>query len=262
MVCLCVLLKSVCESMCCSVFVFLSHSYQSTLCLNLISHVWLLWVCVCAHAYTHICLNEGGAWLSNLQPSEQAGPTPVALSSAAESGHWSWPWGHTSPHCCVESPGNMSQSSSFVQGRGLATPHATSTCVPCTVGPDGAQLHPGLGSDVRWAMRPGLGLPEPLCIVCAYACAYVPHRKSLGGFPNSWGAGRGAEEEEVTPLHGAQETSAQGQPGPKDMRPWGASLVINREVIGFHGNISQLMPEPSLISYLSSMAEPFLWVGL
>lgn len=210
-------------------------------------------LCVCTW-YIHSCLNEGVAWLSDLQPSEQASPTSVPMASAAESGHRSRSRGHTSTHGCVESPENTSQSSSFVRGYGLATPHATSTCVLCTVGPDGAQLHPGLGSDVGWAMRPGPGLPGPLCIVCVCACACVPHGKSLGGFPNSWGAGRGAEEEEVTPLHGAQETSsAQGQPGPKDMRPWGASLVINREVMGFHGNISQLVPEPSLIRHLSSM---------
>lgn len=42
---------------------------SSMLCLNLISHVWWLWVSVCAHVFAHICLNEGCAWLSNLQPS-------------------------------------------------------------------------------------------------------------------------------------------------------------------------------------------------
>lgn len=132
---------------------------------------------------THICLNEGVAWLSDLQPSEQARPTSEPMSSAAESGHRSQPRGHTSTHCCVESPENTSQSSSFVQGCGLATPLATSTCVLCTVGPDGAQLHPGLGSDVVWAMRPGPGFPEPLCIVCVCACACVPPREESGRLP-------------------------------------------------------------------------------
>lgn len=75
-VCLCVLLKSVCESMLqCLCF---CPSYQSTLCLHLRSHVWLLWVCVCAHAHTHICLKEDAAWLSNLQPLEQTSP-PLGL---------------------------------------------------------------------------------------------------------------------------------------------------------------------------------------
>lgn len=69
----------------------------------------------------------------------------------------------------------------------------------------------------------------------------VYHRKSLSPCACAasliaGGSGRGAEEEEVTPppSMGAQEAlSAQGQLRPEDMRPWGASLVINRERDGF-----------------------------
>lgn len=221
-----VLLTLVCVSVLRSVFVFLSYSSQGMLCLNLSSP----------------CGRVPPGFQTTGLP-EQASPTSAAHLLHG-GGPRSWPWGYTSTLRCVEFIRDTTQSSSFVPGRALVTPHVPSVRALPTAGRDRAQLHPGAWALTwAWTMNPGLGPPEPpvccLC-VCVCTCAHVCTIERafqvtcLCGFLNSWGSGRGAEEEEVTPLCGSSGAlSAQGQPGSEDTRAWGASLAINRECNGF-----------------------------
>lgn len=121
---LCVLHTLVCVSVPRDVFVFLSYSYQSMLCLNLSSP----------------CGGVQTGFLTTGLP-EQASPTSVG------GGPRSWPWGYTSTRRCVEFMRNTTQSSSFVPGHALVTPHAPSVQAFPTAGRGRAQLHPG-----AWAL--------------------------------------------------------------------------------------------------------------
>ena len=94
------------------------------------------------------------------------------------------------------------------------------------------------------AAGPGLGPPGPrvLSVHGDRLPEEEPSRPQCAASLTA-GAQRDAEEEEVTPPPRAQEVlSAPGQPGPGDMRPWGASGAGS--MMGFHGNTTQRMPGP------------------
>lgn len=124
-----------------------------------------------------------------------------------------------------------------LSGQWVSTPQASSAGSFPAGGPGGAQLHPGRASDAglmaAGAWTAAAWAPHAVC-----ACRSPSRGRALPppvcSLLNSWGSescrGRGSEP----PSSRAQEVlSAQSQPGPGDMRPWGASGVISRERDGF-----------------------------